>query len=169
MVESTGVSDDEVEESADSTPEFSEAVDRFGNALTETAFTDGEFGTIYRAFGFNDDNGQLAGNDAGNNLVRETDARGNDTTYTVNSLTSRNEEVVDRLGNKTAYEYDVSGRTTKVTSKKGDGTELANVSYAYDSFDNMTEIARGDGMKYALTYNAFTIWRLSAWTAKPIS
>ena len=169
VVESTGVSDDEVEESADSTPEFSEAVDRFGNALTETAFTDGEFGTIYRAFGFNDDNGQLAGNDAGNNLVRETDARGNDTTYTVNSLTSRNEEVVDRLGNKTAYEYDVSGRTTKVTSKKGDGTELANVSYAYDSFDNMTEIARGDGMKYALTYNAFTIWRLSAWTAKPIS
>ena len=155
VVESTGVSDDEVEESADSTPEFSEAVDRFGNALTETAFTDGEFGTIYRAFGFNDDNGQLAGNDAGNNLVRETDARGNDTTYTVNSLTSRNEEVVDRLGNKTAYEYDVSGRTTKVTSKKGDGTELANVSYAYDSFDNMTEIARGDGLKYALTYNAF--------------
>ena len=155
VVESTGVSDDEVEESTDSTPEFSEAVDRFGNALTETAFTDGEFGTIYRAFGFNDDNGQLAGNDAGNNLVRETDARGNDTTYTANSLTSRNEEVVDRLGNKTAYEYDVSGRTTKVTSKKGDGTELANVSYAYDSFDNMTEIARGDGMKYALTYNAF--------------
>ena len=155
VVESTGVSDDEVEESTDSTPEFSEAVDRFGNALTETAFTDGEFGTIYRAFGFNDDNGQLAGNDAGNNLVRETDARGNDTAYTVNSLTSRNEEVVDRLGNKTAYEYDVSGRTTKVTSKKGDGTELANVSYAYDSFDNMTEIARGDGMKYALTYNAF--------------
>ena len=155
VVESTGVSDDEVEESTDSTPEFSEAVDRFGNALTETAFTDGEFGTIYRAFGFNDDNGQLAGNDAGNNLVRETDARGNDTTYTVNSLSSRNEEVVDRLGNKTAYEYDVSGRTTKVTSKKGDGTELANVSYAYDSFDNMTEIARGDGMKYALTYNAF--------------
>ena len=155
VVESTGVSDDEVEESADSTPEFSEAVDRFGNALTETAFTDGEFGTIYRAFGFNDDNGQFAGNDAGNNLVRETDARGNNTTYTVNSLTSRNEEVVDRLGNKTAYEYDVSGRTTKVTSKKGDGTELANVSYAYDSFDNMTEIARGDGMKYALTYNAF--------------
>ncbi len=155
VVESTGVSDDEVEESTDSTPEFSEAVDRFGNALTETAFTDGEFGTIYRAFGFNDDNGQLAGNDAGNNLVRETDARGNDTAYTVNSLTSRNEEVVDRLGNKTSYEYDVSGRTTKVTSKKGDGTELANVSYAYDSFDNMTEIARGDGLKYALTYNAF--------------
>ena len=29
------------------------------------------------------------------------------------------------------------------------------VSYAYDTFDNMTEIVRGDGMKYALAYNEF--------------
>ena len=36
-----------------------------------------------------------------------------------------------------------------------DGTELANVSYAYDTFDNMTLIHRGDGMKYALAYNEF--------------
>ena len=43
----------------------------------------------------------------------------------------------------------------KVTSKKADGTELAHVSYAYDTFDNMTEIVRGDGMKYALAYNEF--------------
>ncbi|MBO7273330.1 MAG: hypothetical protein J6V22_00595, partial [Clostridia bacterium] len=27
--------------------------------------------------------------------------------------------------------------------------------YAYDTFDNMTEIVRGDGMKYALAYNEF--------------
>ena len=50
---------------------------------------------------------------------------------------------------------DDSGRTTKVTSKKADGTELAHVSYAYDTFDNMTEIVRGGGMKYALAYNEF--------------
>ncbi len=25
----------------------------------------------------------------------------------------------------------------------------------YDAFDNMSEIARGDGLKYALAYNAF--------------
>ena len=87
--------------------------------------------------------------------IEETDARGHKTTYTVNGDTSRNEEVTDRLGNRTAYEYDDSGRTTKVTSKKADGTELANVSYAYDTFDNMTEIVRGDGMKYALAYNEF--------------
>ena len=154
-VESTGTSDDGGEEAANATPTFSEAKDAFGNALTETTFTDGDFGTIYRAFKFNDDDPCCPGDDAGNNLIEETDARGNKTTYTVDGDTSRNEEVTDRLGNKTTYEYDDSGRTTKVTSKKADGTELANVSYAYDTFDNMTLIHRGDGMKYALDYNAF--------------
>lgn len=160
-VESTGDAgsdsavEDEKNTASDTKPTFDEVKDDFGNVLTETTFTDGEFGTIYRSFGFNADNSQLAGDDTGNNLIRETDARGNETKYTVDSETSRNEEVVDRLGNKTAYEYDDSGRTTKVTSKKADGTAIADVSYAYDSFDNMTEIVRGDGMKYALKYNAF--------------
>ena len=142
-------------QAADTKPAFEEAKDAFGNALTETTFTDGEFGTIYRSFGFNADNGQLAGNDAGNNLVRETDARGNKTNYTVDSLTSRNEEIADRLGNRTAHEYDASGRTARVTSKKPDGSAIADVAYAYDAFDNMTSITRGDGMKYSLAYNAF--------------
>ena len=156
VVESTGTSDDEATEAADTTPTFNEAKDSFGNALTETTFTDGEFGTIYRSFRFNQDTYAETGiDDSGNNLIEETDARGNKTTYTVDGDTSRNEEVIDRLGNRTAYTYDASGRTTKVTSKKADGTEMANVSYAYDAFDNMTEIVRGDGMKYALAYNAF--------------
>ena len=63
--------------------------------------------------------------------------------------------MTDRLGNKTAYEYDASGRITKVTEKKPDGTTAAHVSYSYDSFDNMTGITRGDGMKYVIAYNAF--------------
>ena len=155
VVESTGTSDDAVAEAADTTPTFNEAKDKFGNALTETTFTDGDFGTIYRSFKFNADDDCMAGDDAGNNLVEETDARGRKTSYTVDGDTSRNEEVTDRLGNKTAYEYDDSGRTTKVTSKDTNGTELAHVSYAYDTFDNMTEIVRGDGMKYALAYNEF--------------
>ena len=140
---------------SETSPTFNEAKDLFGNILTETTFTDGEFGTIYRSFGFNTDNAQLVGDDTGNNLICETDARGNRTQYTVDSETSRNEEVVDRLGNKTAYEYDASGRTTRVTSKKADDTVISQVAYAYDGFDNMTEIARGDGMKYILAYNAF--------------
>jgi len=128
------------------TNEFEELIDDFGNALTETIFTDGEFGTIYRSFGFDED---------GNNLLVETDARGNKTEYDVDGNTSRNNEVIDRLGNKTCYEYDASGRTTKVISKNADGDEIANVSYSYDIFDNLTEIARGDGLKYVLEYNAF--------------
>ena len=135
-----------VTETTETAEVFKEATDTHGNALTETTFTDGEFGTIYRAFGYDED---------GNDLVLETDARGNETHYTVDEDTSRNEEVTDRCGNKTAYEYDDSGRTIGVTSKDASGTALATVSYAYDAFDNMTEIVRGDGMKYVLAYNAF--------------
>ena len=130
----------------DTAPEFEELLDSFGNTLTETTFQDGEFGTIYRSSAFNSN---------GNDLIRETDSRGNNTVYTVNETTSRNDVVTDRLGNKTAYEYDASGRTTKVTSKTANDTEIANVSYAYDARDNLTEIVRGDGMKYSLCYNAF--------------
>jgi len=152
---STDASDDAVAEAADTAPAFNEAKDSYGNALTETTFTDSNFGTIYRAFRFNADDDSTAGDDAGNNLVERTDARGHKTTYTVDGDTSRNEEVTDRLGNRTAYGYDDSGRTTAVISKKADGTELARISYAYDTLDNMTGIVRGDGMKYALAYNEF--------------
>ena len=136
---------------------FKEKVDAFGNALTETTFTDGEFGTIYRAFEFTkpiDENGNVNEN-AGNDLIAEIDALGNKTEYIVDEDTSQNDEIIDRCGNKAVYEYDESGKTTKVTSKDKFDTELANVSYSYDSFDNMTEIVRGDGMEYALKYNAY--------------
>ena len=141
VVESTGESEENTE-TTDTTPTFNEAKDKFGNALTETTFTDGEFGTIYRAFGFTPDC-NFAEN-AGNDLVSETDARGNKVLYTVDEDTSRNEEVTDRCGNKTAYEYDASGKTTKVTSKDAEGTELANVSYAYDALGQLlTETVNG--------------------------
>ena len=127
-------------------PEHTELRDAFGNPLTETTFTDGEFGTIYHSFGYDAN---------GNDLIRETDARGNTTVYTVDTSTSRNSAVTDRCGNKTVYEYDDCGRTAKVTSKDAQDTELANVSYTYDAFDNLTEIVRGDGLKYILQYNEF--------------
>ena len=130
-----------------------EKKDAYGNELTATAYFDGEFGTIYRSFGYSAGYSGVA--DAGNNLIRETDARGNAAAYTVDEDTSRNEEVTDRCGNKTAYEYDAGGKTTKVTSKKADGTAIAHVAYTYDAFDNLTEVARGDGLKYVLAYNAF--------------
>ena len=139
----------------DTSVAFTEALDAYGNALTETTFTDGQLGTIYRSFAYNTDDTAMAGDNSGNDLIRETDARGNKTYYAVDDDTSRNEEITDRCGNKTAYEYDTEGRTTKVTSKNANGTALANVSYAYDGFNNMTEIVRGDGLKYVLAYNDF--------------
>ncbi|MBE6767674.1 MAG: RHS repeat-associated core domain-containing protein [Ruminococcaceae bacterium] len=87
--------------------------------------------------------------------MSETDARGNVTTYEVSDTTSRNEVVTDRLGNKTAYEYDASGRVTRVANTGVDDTAYGTVEYAYDMFDNLTAITRGDGMQYALGYNAF--------------
>ncbi len=152
VVESTGESEDNTE-TTNTTPTFNEVKDAFGNTITETTFTDGEFGTIYRSFGYTPDCN--CAENAGNDLIRETDARGNNTHYTVDEDTSRNEEITDRCGNKTAYEYDASGKTTKVISKDCENTELANVSYDYDAFDNMTEIVRGDGLKYVLNYNAY--------------
>ncbi len=132
----------ETEEAAE--PEFTELLDAFGNTLTETTFENGEFGTIYRSFGYNE---------SGNDLVKETDARGNVTEYTVDEATSKNKEVTDRLGNKTKYEYDDEGRTKKVTSQSADGKTESEVEYSYDAFSNLTEITRGDGMKYLLKYN----------------
>ncbi len=145
----SGTTTEDNQNQAEETEEFNafnELVDAFGNTLTETTFTEGEFGTIYRSFGYDEE---------GNNLVKETDARGYTTQYVVDKTTSQNKEVTDRLGNKTVYEYDQSGRTTKVTSKNAKNKEIGTVSYSYNSYDDLTEIVRGDGLKYLLKYNAF--------------
>ena len=92
---------------------------------------------------------------SGNDLACETDNRGEKTEYTVDQETSRNTEVKDRCGNITAYEYDEEGRTSCVRQKNAANTEIANVSYSYDEFDQLTEITRGDGMQYKLDYNDF--------------
>ena len=122
----------------DTEENFTEATDSYGNNLTETTVS--KDGTIYRSFGY--------GN-KGNDLVRETDPRGYTTEYTVDPITSRTVAITDRCGAETEYEYDSTGRTTKVTSGG------ASVSYGYNAMDNMTEIVRGDGMKYLLEYDAF--------------
>jgi len=87
--------------------------------------------------------------------VSESDTRGNITRYTVDGVTSRNEEVTDRLGNKTAYAYDTAGHLTRVANTGADGTARGTVDYTYDACDNLTAITRGDGMRYALGYDPF--------------
>ena len=125
-------------------PAFEEVKDEWGNPLTETDFNDGEFGTLYRTFAYSD---------SGNNLASETDHRGYTTTYVVDAPTSRRDEITDRLGNKTLYSYDDASRVAKVSNHTADGTELAEITYQYDAFDNLTEIARGDGQTYLMAYN----------------
>ena len=85
----------------------------------------------------------------------ETDVRGNRTVYVVDEDTSRKEEIINRLGNKTAYEYDINGKISKVINKSSNDEVLSTVSYDYDEFNNLKEITRGDQMQYSLLYNSF--------------
>ncbi len=154
--ESEEVSSEEAEgEFYESGPYFEEARDAYGNTLTDTVYINGEYGTMYRSRKYNGYNATEAGDDYGNNLVCETDERGNNTSYSVDGLTSRTGSTTDRAGSKTEYEYDASGRTVKITNKKSDGTELGNISYIYDSFDKVTGIVRGDGMRYDIDCSRF--------------
>ncbi len=129
------------------TPEFEEVKDAFGNELTETTYIKGELGTMYRSFEYDNQ---------GNNLLSETDERGFSTRYIVNPLTSQNNEVIDRLGVKTAYEYDFNNCVTKTTCYDLEACEIANVSYSYDYLNRITEIVRGDGLKYVMNFNSFS-------------
>ncbi|MBQ7857502.1 MAG: RHS repeat-associated core domain-containing protein [Oscillospiraceae bacterium] len=131
---------------SNSPPAFEELKDFHGNPLTETTYHDGEFGTIYRAFRYSEN---------GNDKLTDYDPRGNSTNYTVNAYTSRTEAVEDRCGNKTLYEYDKQGRTTKVKAMDSGDTVLAEVSYAYNNNGDLVSITRGDGMTYTLAYDAF--------------
>ena len=163
----TGISDstavtsadtDAVQEEAPETEQdefaFTEFHDQFGNPLTSTTFQKGKFGALYCAYKYND--GDCCNNtaaDAGNDVVEETDSRGNKTTYIVDPDSSRVDAIIDRCGNQTAYTFDDSGRTTVVTNKDRENNEIATVAYTYDPFDNLTGIARGDGQKYDIGYN----------------
>lgn len=125
---------------------FCEAKDAYHNPLTDTSFYTDEFGTLYRSFGYSAN---------GNDLLRETDNRGNSIVGTVDASTSRISELTDRTGYKTVYEYDADGRTTKITDKDKNGTELSHVSYLYEPFGNVYGLLRGDGMRYFLDYDVF--------------
>jgi len=130
---------------------FYEVYDEYGNQRTSMNFCrtldNPEVpSVIYREYTYSAD---------GNNLIGESDERGRFTTYTVDANNSRITEKTYRDGTKAAYEYDSAGKTTKVTAKKANGTEVANVSYGYDALGNMDRITRGDGMRYDIEYNPF--------------
>ncbi len=138
--------EEEETESGDTAPVFEELTDAYGNPLTETTFTDGEFGTLYRSFGYSEN---------GDFLTAETDARGGVTAYTKADRIAKPASVIDRCGNKTLYTYSEQNELIQVTSKDASDNLLGQVSYAYDSFGNMKAITRGDGQKYVLGYDNF--------------
>ena len=100
----------------DTAPTFEEAVDAHGNRLTETIFQEGKLGTIYRSFTYNADDPDIPGDNAGNDQIRITDERGNHTYFTVETETSRIQQVQDRCGNKTEFTYDANGRLAEITA-----------------------------------------------------
>ncbi len=125
---------------------FEEVRDEYGNTVTKTVFSEGEFGTLYSSSEY--------GNN-GNDLIGSRDTRGKTTLYSVDADTSKTEKITDRAGNITEYKYDVSGNIIKVVKKNSEGTELSSISYTYNEVKNPTEITRGDGMKYTVDYDAF--------------
>jgi hypothetical protein len=78
---------------------FKEVMDAFGNALTGTNFRNGELGAIYTGQKFAETSTSDAYTDIGNNKTSEIDARGNETKYEYDSVTSKPTKVTDRCGN----------------------------------------------------------------------
>ena len=139
----------------DTAPSFEEAVDEHGNRITETIFQEGKLGTIYRSFTYNADDPDIPGDNAGNDQIRITDERGNHTYFTVDSETSRIQQVQDRCGNKTEFAYDANGRLAEITVKDKENDLPAKVSYTYDTHGALTEMRRGDGASLSYLYNSY--------------
>ena len=134
------------EEAEDTAPTFEEAKDTYGNPLTETTFTDGELGALYRSFTYSEN---------GDFLTEERDVRGGVTAYTKHADFAKPKIVTDRCGNETVYTYATPELISGVTSRDANGNTLSGVSYDYDVYGNMTAIRRGDGQSYLLGYDSF--------------
>ena len=133
---------------------FEEAVDPYGNRITETIFQEGKHGTIYRSFGYNQDDANAPGNNAGNDQIRTTDERGYNTWFSVDRATFRIDSVLDRCENLTRFSYGENGRLSEMAAYGQSTAPLATVSYAYDKAGNLTAMTRGDGKCVTYSYNS---------------
>ncbi len=134
---------------------FEEAVDAYGNRITETIFQEGKYGTIYRSFMYNSDDKSRPGDSGGNDQIRITDERGNNTYFTVDSETSRILSIQDRNQNKTAFSYDANGRLSQMSAMGEGNTSLADISYSYDKMGHLTKMTRGDDASFTYDYNRY--------------
>ncbi len=144
-------------EPPEETPVFEEVYDYYGNPITDTQFTEGEYGTIYRSMEYNADNPATLANDAGNDLIAETDPRGYKTQYEVRESSSKVVISTDRCGISTQYGYDDAGRLSIMFVLEPDPgiSTLSGISYDYNSMGKVNSIGRDDGMIYTLDYNRF--------------
>ena len=149
--------DDGEEDTPQEIPGFEEVYDSYGNPITDTQFTEGEYGTIYRSMEYNTDNPSTVADDAGNDLIAETDPRGFKTKYTVNSETSLTTFVTDRCNVSTRYDYDDAGRISSmfVIDPESGTSLLSNIVYYYNAMGNIDSIGRGDGQLYTMGYDRF--------------
>ena len=156
---SDGVIDDEIEYAERATLEqendekmatiaYKEVIDKYGNSLTGTSFTRGEFGTMYTERKFEDSNSDDIIGDEGNNMTSEFDCRGGKTEYKYDPIISKPINVKNRLEHETSYVYDDSRRIQEVVAANG-----STVKYGYNDYDQATNIVRGDDQTYALYYD----------------
>ncbi len=152
--------DEGEEEVSEETPGFEEVYDYYGNPITDTQFTDGEYGTIYRSMEYNTDDPSTLANDAGNDLTAETDPRGYKTYYDAKPSNSHAVCITDRCGICTEYSYDNAGRIDSmlVLDPESEASVLADLAFSYNARGNIASIRRQDEqnyIEYTMDYNRF--------------
>jgi RHS repeat-associated protein len=88
--------------------------------------------------------------DANGNVLTETDALGNTTTYAYDPVFNKVTSITDPLGHTTTFTYDVRGNLLTQTDENGHTT-----SYTYDQAGLLTAINDPLNQQTTLTYDAF--------------
>ncbi len=88
--------------------------------------------------------------DANGNILTRTDALGNTTTFTYESVFNKVTSVTDPLGHVTTSTYDATGNLRTNTDENGNTT-----SFTYNEFGQVTESTDPLGHKTTFSYDAF--------------
>ena len=120
------------------------SVDEYGNKKFEITYESGEYGALYRTFGYDEN---------GNNTLYETDEKNNRTEYTYDSVTSLMKTSKNPGRSLVNYEYYPNKQLKKMSTVLADG-ETVDINYGYDYLNNVNEIQQ-NGYKYGIQYDNF--------------